>query len=558
MNGQSAPIFACAVVGMAGSFPCAPDLAAFWNNLVTGQDCIKRPNRQELLQAGLAPETVNDPRFVAACGAMEDVNKFDTGLFGLPLGEAQTIDAQHRLFLECAWQALESAGFFAHPRTKNVGVFGTCSPQRFQVESADPSDIVAADLGTLADFVATRVAYLLDLRGPALTVSTACSSSLVAVHLALCSLLTHECDLALAGGSAIRRPLLRGHMFEQGGIYSADGYCRPYDAQATGTVSGDGTGVVVLKRLADALRDGDPIHCVVLGSAINNDGREKAGYTAPSQSGQARVVRSALKMAGIAPEDVGYIEGHGTGTRLGDPIEFEAFREVWRDTGMKAQRCVLSSVKGNIGHLDSASGIAGFIKAVLAVEHGIIPGTANFQSVNPEIRLEGTPFHLSSESCEWEGPRRACIHSLGLGGTNVHVVIQQAPTIATHRPRTCILPVSARSEPAVTTYVKALARHLAERPDSVEGVASTLQSGRTSFGVRGAIISTPKSQITLPPIRASERPRLIFLCPGGGAQHLRMAQGLAATPGIGPWLSRADAKMKQTTGVGFWEAIESE
>lgn len=550
----------CAVVGMAGTFPCAPDLDEFWSNLISGRDCIKRASRQELLQAGVKPESVSDPRFVAACGALEGTDKFDIELFGLPLGEARSIHAQHRVFLECVWQALESAGYFGNPRTKSVGVFGACSPQRSSVGALDPSDAVAADLGALADYVATRVSYLLDLRGPSLTVSTACSSSLMAVHLAMCSLLTGECDLALAGGSAIRYPLLRGHIFEPGGIYSADGSCRPYDAEASGTVSGDGAGIVVLKRLTDALRDGDPIHCVILGSAVNNDGREKVGYTAPSPSGQARVIRSALRMAGVAPREVGYIEGHGTGTRLGDPIEFAAFNEVWRsDTSVKEQRCVIGSVKSNIGHLDAASGIAGLIKAALSVKHAIIPGTLHFQRANPEIQLAGTPFCFGADSYSWEGPRLACVHNLGLGGTNVHMVIQQPPdTVINHSHLTHILPVSARSEPAARTYVQAVAKQLVENPASREGVAAALQRGRTNFGVRAAIVASPKSQVILPQVRVLDSPRLVFVCPGAGAQHSRMAEGLAAVPSVASWLSRADTRMKQSLGIGFWEAIRSE
>lgn len=406
--------------------------------------------------------------------------------------------------------------------------------------AADEDDLgatLAAELGTSADYLATRVAFLLDLQGPALTVQTACSTSLVCVHLAVQSLLTRECDAAVAGGAAIRHPLLRGHLYEVGGIYSKDGACRPYDARATGIVSGDGAGAIVLKRLGEAVADGDHIHAVIRGSAINNDGRSKSAFTAPSLSGQARAIREALEVANVDPATIGFVEGHGTGTPLGDPIEVAALSRAWASLGVTGPgRTTLGSVKGAIGHLDAAAGVAGLVKACLALEHSVVPGTPGFSEPNPHLDLERSPFTVTATAAPWPdlgGPRRASVNGVGLGGTNAHIVLEQAPVpqadpVQDDGP--VALTLSARSEVALDLLGDAVAVALVKGADR-RAVARTLREARSALPLRRAVVCrrgedgpTSEALRRRPARRVVADPRIVFLCPGGGCQYPRMGR----------------------------------
>ncbi len=431
-----------AVVGMAGRFPGAENVERFWANLAAGIESVRFFRREELLAAGVDPVQVDDPAYVPARAALDGAELFDAGLFGYSPREAEVMDPQHRLLLECAWEALEHAGYDPRRYDGLIGVYAGAGPNAYLLHnlianreallSAGQAQALIANGG---DFLATRVSYKLELRGPSLTVQTACSTSLVAVHLAVQSLLNGECDLALAGGVRISVPRPAGYLYQTDGILASDGHCRPFDAAAQGTVDGEGAGLVVLKRLEEAVAGGDPIHAVILGTAINNDGGARVGYTAPGVEGRAAVVAMAQAVAGVHPETVGFIEGHGTATALGDPIEVAALRQVFEPTmssGGRKSFCALGSVKANVGHLDAAAGVTSLIKAVLALEHGLIPSTPHFQTPNPKLGLPDSPFFVNAESLPWppgEEPRRAGVSSFGMGGTNAHVVLEEAPPV---------------------------------------------------------------------------------------------------------------------------------
>ncbi|MCC8242821.1 type I polyketide synthase [Saccharothrix luteola] len=519
-----------AVIGMSGRFPGAPDLDRFWSMLMAGTDGVSHYTAEELLAAGVPRDLVDDPAYVHSAHTLADFGLFDAEFFGLTRTEADLTDPQQRLLLECAWEALERAG---HPSPADrTGVFAGISAATYLAERladegfAHPMQV---RIGNDPSMAATRVSYKLDLSGPSMTVQTACSSSLVALHLACQSLLTLECDLALAGGAAIRLLGPRGHLHEEGGIHSADGRCRPFDADATGTASGDGVGVVVLKRLADAVRDGDHVHAVVLGSAVNNDGSDKIGFTAPSTAGQAAAISEALAVAGVDPDTVQYVEAHGTATPLGDPIEARALAEVF---GSRAEPGLLGSVKGNVGHLDAAAGITGLIKVALAVERRVVPPTAHFTRPNPE--LGAMPFRVNAEPAPWPDaahPPRAGISSFGIGGTNAHVVVQAAPPPRADPPRRRwqVLPVSARTTTALDAASRRLADHLAGDVDLADA-AYTLQVGRVPFAHRRAVVVDDRAAavraLTRPLRTEAGEPAVVFLLPGQGSQHTGMGEEL--------------------------------
>ncbi|WP_405434322.1 amino acid adenylation domain-containing protein [Streptomyces anulatus] len=521
--------FPVAVVSLACRAPGASDASAFWSNLRDGVVSTRHFDRAELLAAGVPAAHLDDPRHVPVCAPLDEPYHFDAGFFRMSDEEATLVSPQHRLFLDCAWQALEAAGCLAKDGPRRIGVFAGSSEESHR--STDPADLrdtaerIALELGSSQDFLATRVAHLLDLRGPAMSVRTACSTSLVAVHLAVRAIAAGECDVALAGGVALRRPTVRGHFHEPGGIYSADGRCRPYDAASDGIVSGDGVGAVVLKPLDRALADGDHVHAVIRGTAVNNDGADKSGFTAPSFSGQVDVVRSALAKAGVDASTIGYVEGHGTGTALGDPIEVAALSAVWRRSTEAVGVCSLGSVKGNIGHLDAAAGVMGLIKACLAVEHGEIPGLPTWEKPNPELNIEDCPFVLHSGTRSWPttgGPRRASVHALGLGGTNAHVVIEQAPprTAAPDAPL-LVLPLSAPTAEGVGELAASYARALPDGADA-SATARTARSARTSFPVRRAVVAAGPRELRAElgrdraPVTAG-RPPVVLMFPGGGS-----------------------------------------
>jgi acyl transferase domain-containing protein/SAM-dependent methyltransferase len=530
-----------AIVGMAGRFPGARDLAALWDNLRRGVESISRFTPEEMRAAEVDPALAADPRWVPAGGVLADADRFDAPFFHFTPREAELLDPQHRLFLECAWEALEDAGCDPGRFPGAIGVFGGASRNTYLLHNLLPAGNSIGDaqvaIASDKDFLATRISYKLNLTGPSLDVQTACSTSLVAVVLAAQSLLNYQCDLALAGGVSAREPQRGGYLHQEQGILSPDGHCRPFDAAARGTVPGNGVGMVALKRLEDALAAGDPIRAVIRGAALNNDGAGKVGFTAPGVAGQAEVVAMALAIAGVDPGEIGFLEAHGTATPMGDPIEVRALEQAFR--GAPRGSCVLGSIKSNLGHLDAAAGIAGLIKAVLALQHREIPPTLHFQRPNPEIDLETGPFRVNAVLEPWESaaPRRAGVSSFGIGGTNAHVVLEEAPALAAEKREATdgpeLLLLSARTADALEESTARLGRHLEAHPGlPLADVAHTLRLGRKAMEVRRFAVAADRadalpalaaSQIRTPP--AGER-EVVFLFPGQGAQHAGMAAGL--------------------------------
>lgn len=500
---------AIAIVGMACRFPGASDPEALWHNLAHGVESIRRFTRDELIDAGVSPALADHPRLVSAHGALDDITTFDAGFFGYGPGDAVLIDPQQRLFLECAYEAFERAGIVPGQDATVTGVFGGCGISVYLIRHVFPSldldDVGAvyqAIIGGDKDFLTARVAYKLGLTGPAVTVQAACATSLIAVHLACQSLLNGECDLAVAGGASLRVPQAGGFIFSEGGVHSADGHCRAFDAAASGTVGGSGAGAVLLKRLSDAQRDGDPIAAVILGTAVNNDGAHKVSFTAPGVSGQAAVIAEARAVAGVDSTTIGYSELHGTGTAMGDPIEIAAIRQALGDDWRPDWRCYVGSIKTNLGHLDAAAGVAGLIKAVLAVQRGVIPPSLHFTRPNPAIDFESGPLRVATEQTAWpagDGPRRASVSSFGLGGSNSHAVFEQAPVEETREPARDawrVFPLSARSAAALEQTRQRLADHLAAHPDArVDDVAWTLARGRQVLPHRGFVVARSMTEL---------------------------------------------------------------
>jgi acyl transferase domain-containing protein/acyl carrier protein len=540
-----------AVIGLACRFPGAPSADEFWRNLRDGVESITFFTDDELRAAGADPST---PRFVGAKGVLDQADCFDAGFFGVSPREAALMDPQQRIFLETAWTALEDAGYDSRNYPGSIGVFAGSILSIYLVRNLWPNaDIVRAAgtfqtaVGNDPTFLATSTSYHLDLRGPSMSVGTACSTSLVAVHLACQSLLSYECDMTLAGGVSVHLPLVTGYRYEDGGILSPDGHCRPFDAAAQGTVSSDGAGVVVLKRLSDAVADGDVIHAVIRGSALNNDGRRKVSYTAPGGPGEAQVIAEALAMAGVAPESVSMIEAHGAGTLLGDPIEVGALLEAFGDCGGKRAFCALGSVKSNIGHVDAAAGVAGLIKTVLALEHRQIPPTLHFQRPNPQIDFDRSPFYVNRDLQPWmsDGPLRAGVSSFGIGGTNVHVVLEEAPAPAASaddsRPFDLVT-LSARTPAALEAATDRLADYIDRNPEcSLADVAWTLRDGRRPLAHRrtvvcrdrddalGALRSRDPQRVVTGVAPSSKRPSVAFLFPGLGDHYAGMGWELYCT-----------------------------
>ena len=522
-----------AIVGLSGRFPGAENAGAFWRSLRDGVESISTfPDEPR-------------PGYVPRAGVLDGIELFDARFFGYSPREAELMDPQQRLFLEESWKALEDAGIDPARPPGRIGVFAGTGLSSYLLDHVYPHreslDGYQAAVANDKDFLATRVAYKLDLRGPGLTVQTACSTSLVAVCLACQSLMNGDCDAALAGGVTLRLPQRSGYVHVEEGILSPDGHCRAFDAEARGTVPGSGVGVVVLKRLSDALKDGDEIRAVIRGWALNNDGGGKAGYTAPLAEGQAGVIREALALAEVDPSTVSYVEAHGTGTRLGDPIEVAALRRAFEG----AESCFLGAVKTNIGHLDCAAGVAGLIKTVLALEHREIPPTLFFTQPSPEIDFG--PFRVVDRLTEWrsEGPRRAGVSSFGIGGTNAHVVLEEAPHPPAPSPgpspslrlgpstpgegETYLFLLSAKTPAALEAVTSNLVGHLEAHPDlDLRDVAFTLQAGRQPLEVRRAAV-VGKDLSSVPWLTAQPEPGFVpvaFLFPGQGAQHERMAAEL--------------------------------
>ncbi|MFC5924551.1 type I polyketide synthase [Micromonospora vulcania] len=531
-----------AIVGMAGRFPGAADLDEYWSNIVAGRVTVSQLSRGELIAAGVPAGELDDPAYVPVRGVLADPDLFDAAFFGIPPREADIMDPQQRLLLQTAWEALEAGGLVTNGPMGRVGVFAGAGFNYYlqQQVLATPEilrehGLLSVVLGNEKDHLATRIAYRLGLTGPAITVQTACSTSLVAVHLACQSLRAGDSDLALAGGAYVGFPQESGYLYEPKGIMSPDGFCRPFDTTANGTVPGSGVGMVALKRLDDARRDGDLIHAVISGSAINNDGAVKVGYTAPGVAGQVDVLARAYGAAGVDPSTIGYLEAHGTATEVGDAIELAALREVFGDG---QAHCSLGSAKANIGHLSAAAGVAGLIKAVLALRTRQIPPLAGLKQPRQELLDSSTPFTVDSVARDWTAtpgqPRRAAVSSFGLGGTNVHVVLAEAarPEPARTAAGPEVVVVSARTAEGLRAAADRLAAHLRDRPDlRLSDVATTTREHRRHFTHRLAVAAqdadgVARALAVTPGRTALRRPALVFLLPGQGAE----APGMAAWP----------------------------
>ncbi len=464
-----------AIIGMAGRFPGAAGIEEFWQNLTGGRETISTFSRDQLP----AEEAASDADYVPRRGILEKPDWFDAGFFNIPPREAEAMDPQQRIFLETSWHALENAGCDPLQFPGSIGVFAGMSNSSWLQHRILHNRGLRQQVGYESamicnekDYLATRTAYKLNLRGPALNIYTACSTSLVAVCQAVQALQSYQCDAALAGGVSIKWPQERGYTAQEGSIYSPDGHCRPYDAAAAGTVFANGIGVVVLKRLEDALRDRDHIWAVIKGAALNNDGADKVSFTAPSVDGHAEVISLAHALAGVDPDTIGYIEGHGTATPMGDPIEVAGLTKAFRQGTERRNFCGLGSLKSNIGHMDAASGVAGLIKAALAVHHGQLPPTLHFNSANPALQLDNSPFFVVDRLQPWPdagAPRRAGVSSFGVGGTNAHVVLEQAPALAgtAEDARPQIFTVSAKSPAALDTACDNLAGWLESHSSSL-------------------------------------------------------------------------------------------
>ncbi len=540
-----------AVIGMMGRFPGAYNLDQFWQNLLDGVESVSFFSDQDVEAAGVDPAILNRADYVKAWAALEDMDLFDASFFGYSPKEVELMDPQHRIFLECAWEALESAGYDSERYGGAIGVFAGMGMDYYFLSNLYPDTDLMARLGwqirigNSAAFLSTCVSYKMNLRGPSLNVQTACSTSLVAVCLACQSLQNYQCDTALAGGVSIRVPQEAGYMYQEGGILSPDGHCRAFDARAQGTVPGNGAGVVVLKRLQDALAERDTIHAIIKGSAVNNDGALKAGYMAPSVNSQAEVIATAQALAGISPETITYVEAHGTGTALGDPIEVAALTQAFRLGTARNGYCAIGSVKTNIGHLDAAAGIAGFIKTVLALQHKWIPPSLHFEHPNPKIDFSNSPFYVNAASSEWKVdglPRRAGVSSFGIGGTNAHVVLEEAPAVGPSGPTRSaqLLVLSAKTRAALDTATDNLAAYLEQHPDlDLADAAYTLQVGRRAFSHRRMLICQSVADAvsalktkdpqrvasSLYPAGEGQRP-VAFLFPGLGDHYMGMAHEL--------------------------------
>ncbi|MCB1348911.1 MAG: SDR family NAD(P)-dependent oxidoreductase, partial [Maritimibacter sp.] len=551
-----------AIVGMAAHLPGADGVTAYWDNLVRGVESIRHFSREALIEAGEAPHLVDRPDYVPAAAPLDGFAEFDADFFGLSPKEAAIMDPQHRQFLEVAWEALENAG---HPPSKApgpIGVYAGCGMGSYFYFNICSNPDLVDDVGMFLlrhtgndkDFLSTRVSHIFDMTGPSVNVQTACSTSLVATHYAMQALIAGDCDMAIAGGVTIELPQNRGYLYKEGEVLSPDGHCHAFDHRAQGTVFGSGAGAVVLRRLDDAIRDGDHIWAVLKGSAINNDGAAKAGYLAPSVDGQAEAIAEAQLMSGVSADTVDYIECHGTGTYLGDPIEVAALTQAFQETTHEVGFCRIGSVKTNIGHLDTAAGVASLIKTALSLHHRQIPPSLGFEKPNPAIDFEHSPFRVNDTLTDWvshRGPRRAGVNSLGVGGTNAHVVLEEAPERAASEPSDWpfqVLCLSARSKAALDGNAARLADHLITHQDQdLADVAWTLKEGRHAFERRRVVVAESHAEAAeklaeTDPRRvfthvALDRPDTVFMFPGGGAQYATMARDLYETePEFARWM----------------------
>ncbi len=540
--------FDIAIIGMACRFPGANDIYTFWNNIANGVESISSFTDDELRESGVPDSLINNPHYVKASPVISDPDMFDAGFFGYTPLEAMMMDPQHRILLECSYEALENSGYDSEKFNGRIGVFtGSAMNTYFMnkiLRSKFVDEYIPTLIGNDKDFLSTRISYKLNLKGPSINVQTACSTSLVAVHLACQSLISEESDMVLAGAVSVKAPHKAGYICDGGGIVSADAHVRAFDAKANGTVFGSGCGVVILKRLSDAIRDNDTIHAVIKGSAVNNDGSEKAGYTAPSVNSQADAVIEALSLADIDAESITYIEAHGSGTPIGDPIELAALTKAFRNFTNNTQFCAVGSVKTNVGHLDAAAGMAGLIKTVLAMKSRMIPPSINFSEPNLMIDFDNSPFYVNTKLNRWEsnGLRRAGVISTGMGGTNAYLILEEAPetkeSVQANMP--ALLLLSAKNEEALDQSTKKLAEFLNEN-DQIEmsNVAYTLQSGRRSFNYyRRFLVSRDRNEaigllnqeqskrIFSSKLQSASKRPVIFLFPGIGDHYVGMGYEL--------------------------------
>jgi phthiocerol/phenolphthiocerol synthesis type-I polyketide synthase E len=537
-----------AIVGMAGRFPKAKDVREFWSRLYNAEDCISRLTPEQLQSEGIDPAVFENPDYVVAAPVLDDIEQFDAEFFGITPREAELMDPQQRIFLECCWEALEDAGYDPKSCGKATGLFAGARTDTYLLNIFSHPDLVRAvgavhlGLGNDLAFLTSRVSHFLNLTGAAVSIHTACSTSLVAVHIACDNLRQHQCDAALAGGVAVNVPHYVGYMYEEGSLQSPDGRCRTFDASARGMVFGSGAGVVVLKRLVDALSSHDSIYAVIRGSAINNDGSDKASFTTPSAQGQVNVIREALRTANVSPDTIGYIECHGTGTPLGDAIEVRALIKAFGKGAPGS--CAIGSVKTNVGHLDAAAGMTGLIKTALSLKHQTIPASLHYERPNPQISFEGTRFYVNKITSPWNqanGLRRAGVSAFGVGGTNAHVIIEEAPPLppSTDEGALRILPLSARSGEALNRACRAVAEHLRKHPQlTLSDAAFTLQEGRHPFGFRRAVVCSRADDAIAALDRGNDPdevsqnswavipPTVSFLFPGQGAQYPGMGKEL--------------------------------
>ncbi len=540
-----------AIIGMSGRFPGAKNINEFWNNLVEEKDVSVEFSSEDLIQNGLDPNLINDPDYVPRGMPLEHADCFDASFFGYLPNEAALMDPQHRIYLECAYAALEDAGYTSDHYDGTIGVFGGVARNTYLVNNVltHPNFFKSLDdfqqgIALEKDFPATRVAYKMNLKGAAVNVQTACSSSGVAIHLACQSLRAGDNDMVMVGGGRIQPPIEAGHLHKEGHALSPDGYCKAFDANAQGMVRGNGMAFLVLKKLSDAIKDGDTVHAVIKGTAINNDGSEKIGFTAPSIQGQSNAIKKAYQKANINPATISYIEAHGTGTLIGDPIEVAGLTKAFSEFTDKKGFCGIGSVKTNIGHLDAGACIAGVIKTVLALKHGLLPANLHFENPNPQIQFEQTPFFVNDKLRPWSSenglPKRAGVSSFGLGGTNAHIVLEEAPEVSkktiskTHQ----LLMWSAKTDIAKEQIALDLADEFNSKPDlNPTDVSYTLIHGRKHFKKRAFVVNDELSNSILDlknnnpaKVFSSEitgiNYDLVFMFPGGGAQHSNMGLGL--------------------------------
>ncbi len=538
-----------AIIGMSVRLPGAGSVAEFWGNLCAGRESITFFSDEELLEAGVAASDLQNPKYVKAAAMLESVEAFDAKFFGFSPREAEIIDPQHRLFMTCCWEALETAGYNPHKFPGRIGVFAGAGFNTYLFNLfLNPAAVGA--LGYFqtmmmngADHLTSVVSYKMNLTGPAVTIQTACSTSLVATHFACQSLLQGESDMILAGGASITIPQKVGYLFQEGGINSPDGHCRAFDAKSEGTINASGIAVVLLKRLSDALVDNDTVYAVIKGSAINNDGSAKIGYSAPSVEKQAEVILEALEISGVGAEEICFVEAHGTGTPLGDPIEVEALKRAYRQTTSKNSFCALGSVKTNIGHTDTAAGVAGLIKAALALYHRQLPPSLHFETPNPKINFAESPFYVNTRLLgltDRDGVLKAGVSSFGLGGTNAHLILAEPPRVESveSRKKWHLLPLSTQNPQSLEKLTAKYRTFLTENPtEKLADVAFTLQNGRTAFRCRRFTIAENTAQTAelfteLNPqkvftaMQDATRQPVAFLFPGLGSQYPRMAHGL--------------------------------